>query len=99
MKNVKTVLANLPSIENLQSPNGNDVPNQFRIIFKDGVLFQSYTTIIVFKTNKGQIFLDSEKWNYSNTTSKYRNMFLGETSKEIQAKIESGVYILTNLNN
>ena len=43
-------------------------------------------------------YLDKTYWNYSKTTSKYRNQFLGETTKETQAKIDSGKYILTDLN-
>jgi hypothetical protein len=48
--------------------------------------------------SKGQIYLDRNKWDYSTTTGKYRNQFLGETKKETQAKIDSGEYILTDLN-
>ena len=42
---------------------------------------------------------DENYWDYSSTTGRYRNKFLGETKKETQAKIDSGEYILTNLNN
>ena len=42
--------------------------------------------------------LDAKKWDYSVTTSKYRNRFLGETTAQTKAKIKSGEYILTNLN-
>jgi hypothetical protein len=42
--------------------------------------------------------IDKNKWDYSTTTGKYRNQFLGETKKETQAKIDSGEYILTDLN-
>lgn len=48
--------------------------------------------------NLVKIQLDSKYWNYSNTTSKYRNIFLNETKKETEAKIKSGEYILCNLN-
>ena len=34
----------------------------------------------------------------SRTTAKYRNQFLDESTKETQAKIDSGEYILTDLN-
>jgi len=44
------------------------------------------------------VYLDKYYWNYSKTTSKYRNIFLGENSKEIQDKINSGVYTLIDLN-
>ena len=46
----------------------------------------------------GQILLDKNKWDYSRTTGKYRNRFLNETKKETQAKIDSGEYVLTDLN-
>jgi hypothetical protein len=45
-----------------------------------------------------KIYLDQKYWNYSNTTGKYRNIFLGETIKDTRAKIKSGEYILTDLN-
>ena len=65
--------------------------------FFTGVMFQSYKSNIVFKAS-GKIFLDSYYWDYSKTTSKYRNQFLGETKKETEKKISSGIYILTDLN-
>lgn len=46
----------------------------------------------------GQILLDKAYWDYSRTTGKYRNIFLGETKAETQKKIDSGEYILTDLN-
>lgn len=45
-----------------------------------------------------KIELDSNTWDYSRTTGTYRNIFLGETKAETQKKIDSGEYILTNLN-
>ena len=44
------------------------------------------------------MYLDENKWDYSVTTGKYRNIFLNETEKETEAKIKSGEYILSNLN-
>lgn len=76
---------------------GREIPNQFEIRCGDDWYFQSYRTIIV-KKSEGRIYLDEEKWNYSPTTSKYRNIFLGETTAETKKKIESGEYILTDLN-
>jgi hypothetical protein len=86
-------------IENMTSSNGNAVPNQFIIKDDQGnVFFQSYDTIIVKIDKTGKTFLDSVKWDYSNTTGKYRNSFLNETKKETEAKIKSGECTLTNLN-
>lgn len=86
-------------VENMQSVTGREVPNQFLIYTKDGVYFQSYSSIIAFKGDKtGKIYLDEEKWDYSRTTSKYRRQFLGEDIEDTRSKIESGEYILTDLN-
>ena len=87
----------LPQIENMQSSRGNDVPNQF-IIWADGKkIFQSYHSIIAMIEN-GQVTLDENKWDYSTTTGKYRNDFLGEGINETRKKIKSGEYKLANLN-
>ena len=90
-------------VKNMTSNNGNKIANQF--IIEDDfntVYFQSYNSMIAKKTwnDKGEkrVFLDSNYWDYSVTTSKYRNIFLNESKKETQKKIDNGIYILTNLN-
>jgi len=85
-------------VENMTSPNGNRVANQF--IIRDGAArtFQSYKSTIAIIHSDGSVSLDEDKWNYSRTTSKYRNIFLGETTKETQKKIDSGEYNLYDLN-
>ena len=84
-------------VTNLTSPQGNAVPNQFIIEDKDKTVFQSYKSVICVKQN-GTVTLDKKFWDYSNTTGKYRNIFLGETKKETQAKIDKGIYKLDDLN-
>jgi hypothetical protein len=64
-----------------------------------GDAFQSYTTIIAFRDAFGRVFLDAGKWNYSQTTGKYRNQFLEEGIAVTRKKIESGEYLLADLNN
>ncbi len=89
-------------VKNMKSDKGNSVPNQFIIYSDEGVFFQSYNSIICKRTYNpegfNKVFLDSYYWDYSKTTSKYRNQVLRETTKETQAKINSGEYILTELN-
>ena len=85
-------------VYNMESPNGNKVANQFEIYTDEGKYFRSYKSIIAFKDNKGQVFLDDYYWNYSRTTSKYRNMFLNEGVNDTREKIKSGEYKLKNLN-
>lgn len=81
-------------VENMTSPNGNEVPNQFIITLDNGRMFQSYNSNIAFIPYDGSKFVLGKNWDYSKTTGKYRNMFLNETKKETQAKIQSGEYIL-----
>jgi len=98
-------------VRNMVSENGTIVPNQFIIetdINKTSgncvQYFQSYDSVIAkidrFRAEvKGrQVWLDSNKWNYSVTTSQYLSIFLGETITVIRKKVESGEYILTDLN-
>lgn len=73
--------------------------NQMFITSDNGdYFFQSHSSIIAVKRNDGKIELDRRFWDYSKTTGKYRNLFLNETKKETQQKIDSGEYLLTNLN-
>ena len=85
-------------VENMISAKGNKVANQFIINSAEGCFFQSYKSIIV-KQAEGITYLDDYFWDYSVTTGKYRNDFLGEGIAETRAKIKSGEYILMNLNN
>ena len=87
-------------VENMVSErSGKKDANQFIITDNEGrQYFQSYDTIIAVRGLNGGIELDGQKWDYSVTTGKYRNIFLGETTKETQAKIDSGVYKLVDLN-
>jgi hypothetical protein len=78
--------------------SGKSVANQFIVYTSEGKYFQSYDSVIAFKDNEGKVTLDDYTWNYSRTTSKYRNEFLGEYIADTRAKIESGKYKLANLN-
>jgi len=97
-------------VRNMTNKNGRAVPNQFIIEaggqgflgnFIKREVFQSYDSIIAIRTvwPDGTIIeLDRQYWDYSKTTGKYRNQFLGETKKETQAKIKSREYVLADLN-
>ena len=78
--------------------SGRPVANQFIIYTSKGRYFQSYNSVIAFKDNEGNVTLDDYTWDYSHTTGKYRNEFLGEGIVETRSKIESGEYKLENLN-
>lgn len=84
-------------VENLRTRGGNPAANQFIIHLGDTTFFQSYDTIIARRV--GLITcLDKTYWNYSRTTSRYRNQFLGEGRTETERKIKSGLYTLSDLN-
>ena len=89
-------------VKNMTSSKGNPVANQFIITdLRQGLeYFQSYKTIIVQRGMQfdSQTYLDINKWDYSVTTGRYRNHFLGETKAETQKKIDSGEYKLVDLN-
>lgn len=63
------------------------VKNQF-ILWDDygNEYFQSYDSIIVKKDKYGNITLDAKYWDYSKTTGKYRNKFLGENKADTEKK-------------
>jgi len=86
------------NFRNITNARGTKVPNQFIINIDNKEYFKSYDSMIV-KIENGKVYLDETYWDYSKTTSKYRNQFLGDTTKETQRKIKSGEYILTDLNN
>jgi hypothetical protein len=70
---------------------------QFKVFLKNGVAFQSYSTLIAIELNDGSIYV-SDKWDYSITTLKYFKLFLGisHTKKEIQKMIDDGIYYLVD---
>lgn len=89
---------NKMKISNMLSANGKKIANQFIVENDTGdSFFQSYDTIIA-KMSSGKVYLDENKWNYSTTTGKYRNLFLNETKNQTELKIKSGEYTLINLN-
>ena len=77
-------------IENIISNNENAIPHQF-IIYEDNgdITFQSYHSIIcqirdgALGYNKVVVF--GSDWDYSTTTSKYRNQFLMDNGLSILA--------------
>ena len=102
MKKTNQPKENTMKVENIESSKGNKIANQFVITDdKQNEYFQSYNSMIVkkdYESDQVKIYLDQKYWNYSNTTGKYRNIFLGETITETKKKIKSGEYILTDLN-
>ena len=63
-----------------------------------GDLFQSYETNIAYRDYLGNLYLDESSWDYSRTTSKYRNQFTGLTTAQTKARIKDGSIKLVDLN-
>ena len=96
-------------VKQFEGKNGA-VKNQFLLLekgegwngnFITKETFQSYDSVIAEKitwSDRIDITLDEKYWDYSNTTGKYRNLFLGEDKKTTEKKIASGEYKLVNLN-
>ena len=60
-------------------------------------ILKSYNTTIAMR--KGQeVIIDPRYYNYSASTGKHRNYFLGETLKDTDKKIKNGEYQTTDLN-
>ena len=70
-----------------------------RLILKEYIEENAIDYKVAFIDNNGKTFLDEYYWDYSTTTGKYRNMFLGNWGiNEAREKIKSGEYKLKNLN-
>jgi len=98
MKTIKTILKEIPKIQNMISNNGNNIPNQIIIRTNNGMFFQSYDTIIAAILRDGRMLLDKNKWDYSKTTSIYRNQFLQIDKRETERLIKEGKIKLVDLN-
>ena len=88
-------------VENLTSQHGNSIANQFEITDDAGnVFFQSHDSVIGKRpADRSQpIQLDELYWDYSVTTGKYRNQWLGIDKRETERRIADGRIVLTNLN-
>lgn len=60
-------------------------------------ILKSYNTTIAMR--KGQeVIIDLRYYNYSASTGKHRNYFLGETLKDTDKKIKNGEYQTADLN-
>lgn len=83
----------------ISESSGCAVRNQFIVSTDKATYFQSYGTMIVrIPFGGSKIQLDKNSWDYSTTTGRYRNQFLGEKKRETEKKIKSGEYELVNLN-
>jgi hypothetical protein len=88
-----------PKVTKMTTRGGNPAINQYIISDNSkSVYFQSYDTIIALVDRYGRVTLDRCRWNFSHTTSHYRNQFLQENLSQTESKLKSGEYTLANLN-
>lgn len=87
-----------PKVSNFKSPrSGAPVPNQLIIEHGNRTYFQSYQTIIAYKSPEG-VTLDTGALDYSRTTSRYLYEFLSSDRAEVLRRIKSGDYKTADLN-
>ena len=71
-----------PKREAMLTSNGKPAKDQYVLTYEDGsTAFESYGTLIAHRPvnyPKQRIRLDRDAWNYSITTARYRNRFLGK---------------------
>ena len=60
-------------------------------------ILKSYNTTIAMRKEQ-EVIIDSRYYNYSASTGKHRNYFLGETLKDTDKKIKNGEYQTADLN-
>ena len=84
----------------IEAPQSMDIlaVNNAIVFTSDGAACQSYGSIIAYRCHDGQVILDRGTWDYSATTGKHRNAFLGEGIADTREKIKDGTYWLADLN-
>ena len=91
-------------ISQLINDNNNPAANQFIIEVNNGVIFQSYDTIIAFYDKRNSKVYVTEDWDYSNTTRKHFYIFLRDycnacgniRKKDIEYELKQGKYELVS---
>ena len=78
-------------------------PNHIVIYVKGGKYLQSYDKIIAFvnEPREGEsrkVYLDKEYWNFSKSTARHRNSFLGLSNSYVNDAVRNNVFIMKNLN-
>ena len=97
MKEKETSIFSLRHGHEIKLPKFKEVaPHAVVITTEQADILIHYNSIIAVVTTKGEVFLGKD-WNYSKTTAKIRNNFLGETTKETQKHIDNEDYLIKNI--
>ena len=82
------------SVKNAPSRNGeNAAPNQFIIDYANGVVFQSYDSVVAVKMKNGELYFGSDH-EYSVTTKRFVKAFSGHTNSERRRMLKDEVATL-----
>lgn len=88
---------NINKVIAMQSREGKPWRNQYILKAEEGDYLQSYDSIVALKTTDGRVILHPEYYNYSATTAKVRDAFLGITREQFTQNMKDGKYILQSL--
>ncbi len=85
-------------VRNMESPrSGRAVANQYIITDGERVAFQSYASMIAEIDYSGAVITIGSDWDYSATTTKYRNAFFDEmhfyemdNTEKVRAALKAG---------
>ena len=98
-------LTQFVNVEPMTTRGGNASANQLIMSDPHGETFVSYGTKICYRSfdkygpeRRPKYVFDEYYWDYSRTTSKYRNEFLGFGVAECRKGIKEGWIKLTDLN-
>tara|TARA_B100000900_G_scaffold322240_1_gene281602 strand:+ start:1989 stop:2300 length:312 start_codon:yes stop_codon:yes gene_type:complete len=98
-------LSQFVNVKPMNTRGGNPSPNQCIMSDPHGETFVSYGTKICYRSfdlygpeRRPKYVFDEYYWNYSRTTGKYRNEFLGMGVQECRKGIKEGWIKLTDLN-
>lgn len=99
----KEIMEALGAFKSVSNYDGK--PNQFSIMFENGRVLQSYDSIIVVEfyyrednKHSNKIYFGTD-WNYSRTTSKYRNMWLNRDTKWCKDMVNTNQVLVIDMEN
>ena len=73
----------------------NIANNQFEVYTDEGVYFQSYDSVVAFKPNNSEEKIRvGADWDYSRTTMKYVDQFLGQNTAKTRRDIKDEVILV-----
>lgn len=67
------------------------IDNKNMYVSSCGCFVKSYDKIIIVKRN-GKIYLNADYYDYSISTARHRNYYLGVNSKEFEKNVKNGCY-------